>query len=269
MNRRSIPAWSPVRTVLPAALCLALAAGCGGDGDAGGSGSEPAASRESGPAGEEARTGQSGGAEAKGDAADADAPLLNPGSPEMSETAPDTFRVSFRTSEGRFLVEVRRSWAPRGADRFYNLVRHGFYDGVRFFRVLEGFVAQFGISGDPRISRAWEDATIADDPVRHENVRSTLSFATSGPDSRTTQVFVNLGDNRRLDGMGFAPFGRVVEGMGVVESLYAGYGEGAPRGRGPRQDRIQSEGNEYLKAEFPELDYVEQARIVSSSSSSG
>lgn len=254
------PVQSYVRAVLPVAVCLSLAAGCGGEGEAGGSAGEP------GTAGEEARGGQAGGGETTGGAPEAAEPLLNPGSPEMNATAPDTFRVAFRTSEGRFLVEVRRAWAPRGADRFYNLVRHGFYDGVRFFRVLEGFVAQFGISGDPRISRAWEDATIADDPVRHENVRGTLSFATSGRDSRTTQVFINLGDNGRLDDMGFAPFGQVVEGMDVVGSLYAGYGEGAPRGQGPRQDRIQSEGNEYLKAEFPELDYVERARIVSAPS---
>lgn len=189
------------------------------------------------------------------------------GSPEEGAAAPDTFRVAFETNEGRFLVEVARDWAPRGADRFYNLVRHGFYDGVRFFRVLEGFVVQFGISGDPDVSRAWKGATLPDDPVRRSNTRGTLSFATSGPNSRTTQLFINLGDNSRLDAMGFSPVGEVVEGMDVVESLYAGYGEGAPRGDGPDQDRIESEGNEYLRSEFPELDYVERARIVSPSSS--
>ncbi len=240
------------KTLLSAAVCLLLVAGCGEGEEAPDSTDVP-----------------DPGAEGGADAGAGETPLLKPEAPAMNATAPDSFRVSFETSAGTFLVEVRRAWAPRGADRFYNLVRAGFYDGVRFFRVLEGFVAQFGISGDPEVSAAWEGAAIPDDPVRRENTRGTLSFATSGPNSRTTQVFVNLGDNRRLDGMGFAPFGEVVEGMDVVESLHAGYGEGAPRGNGPRQDRIQEEGNDYLEAEFPELDHVERARIVSTSSGDG
>lgn len=244
-------------TVLP--LSILLLTGCGGGNGGAGSPEEGTAGSE--PPEEPAGSGGTGTAGAGA------APLLNPESPEMKATAPDTFRVAFETNEGRFLVEVARGWAPRGADRFYNLVRHGFYDGVRFFRVLEGFVVQFGISGDPDVSRAWKGATLPDDPVRRSNTRGTLSFATSGPNSRTTQLFINLGDNSQLDEMGFSPVGEVVEGMDVVESLYAGYGEGAPRGDGPAQDRIESEGNEYLRSEFPELDYVERARIVSPSSS--
>lgn len=180
----------------------------------------------------------------------------------MSRTAPETFRARFETSAGEFTVEVNRAWAPRGADRFYNLVRHGFYDGTRFFRVLDGFVAQFGISGDPAVTRAWEGETIPDDPVERSNERGTLTFATSGPNSRTTQLFINLADNPRLDGMGFAPIGRVVEGMSVVDDLYAGHGEGAPRGEGPAQGRIEAEGNAYLEEEFPELDYIEEAHVM-------
>lgn len=189
-------------------------------------------------------------------------PLLRPASAELNRTAPDSFRARFETSEGEFVVLVRREWAPRGADRFYNLVRNGFYDGVRFFRVLDGFVAQFGIHGDPRVFAAWREAAIRDDPVVASNVRGTLSFATSGADSRTTQVFINYGDNSQLDAMGFAPFGEVVQGMGVVDRLYAGYGEGAPNGSGPNQGRIQAEGNAYLDEAFPELDRVERAVIV-------
>jgi peptidyl-prolyl cis-trans isomerase A (cyclophilin A) len=187
-------------------------------------------------------------------------PLLNPDA--LTERAPDVFRVRFETSKGTFVVEVHRAWAPQGADRFYNLVKNGYYDGVRFFRVLEGFVAQFGIHGDPRVNAAWRGKAIPDDPVVESNVRGTLSFAMAGPHTRTTQVFINLGDNARLDGMGFAPFGRVVEGMEVVDALYAGYGEGAPRGAGPNQARIQAEGNAYLDREFPQLDYVTIATLV-------
>lgn len=188
-------------------------------------------------------------------------PLLRPQSAGMTATAPDSFTVRFETSAGDFVVLARRHWAPRGVDRFYGLVRHGFYDGVRFFRVLEGFVAQFGIHGDPEISAVWRGATIADDPVVATNRRGTLSFATSGRDSRTTQIFINSRDNTELDRMGFAPFGEAVEGMEVVDALHSGYGEGAPAGPGPRQDRIQSEGNAYLQESFPELDYVRRAMI--------
>ena len=180
----------------------------------------------------------------------------------MSQTAPDTFRVSFATTAGDFVIEARRDWAPRGVDRFYNLVREGFFDGARFFRVIEGFMAQFGIAGDPEVAAAWREARIADDPVQSSNTRGRVSFATAGPGTRTTQLFVNYGDNSRLDGMGFAPIGEVVEGMDVVDALHAGYGEGAPRGRGPDQGRIQREGNAYLESEFPDLDWVRTAEIV-------
>ena len=186
----------------------------------------------------------------------------DPSSPGFRAVAPDSFRARFVTSEGPFVIEVHRRWAPLGADRFYNLVRSGYYDGVRFFRVIDGFMAQFGIHGDPAVAAAWREQRIPDDPVRRTNLRGMVSFATAGPGTRTTQIFVNYGDNSRLDAMGFAPFGQVVEGMEVVERLYAEYGEGAPRGRGPDQGRIQAEGNAYLERAFPELDYVERATIV-------
>jgi len=190
-------------------------------------------------------------------------PLLQPESPTMSQTAPDTFQVRFETTAGEFVVEARREWAPRGVDRFYNLAREGFFDGVRFFRVIEGFMAQFGISGNAEVAAAWQTTRIEDDPVVASNTRGRVSFAMAGPGSRTTQLFINYGDNSRLDGMGFSPIGEVVSGMDVVDSLHSGYGEGAPRGRGPDQGRIQREGNAYLEREFPELDWVRAARIVS------
>lgn len=200
--------------------------------------------------------------EALGPVSPEDSVLLAPESPEMTRQAPDSFQVRFETTAGDILVSVHREWAPEGADRFYNLARQGFFDGVRFSRVIEGFVAQFGIHGDPRISAAWREARIPDDPVRHTNERGTLTFAMAGPDTRTTQIFINLVDNPRLDDMGFAPFGEVVEGLDAVERLHAGYGEGAPRGAGPAQDRIQALGNPWLEREFPELDHVERARVV-------
>jgi peptidyl-prolyl cis-trans isomerase A (cyclophilin A) len=178
------------------------------------------------------------------------------------QTAPERFRVRFETTKGAFVVEVVRAWAPQGADRFYNLVTLGFYDDVAFFRVLEGFMVQFGIHGDPDVSRVWRQARILDDPVKQPNKRGTLSFATAGPDTRTTQIFINYKDNTFLDAQGFSPFGRVVSGQSVVDALYGGYGEGAPRGAGPSQVRLQDEGNAYLKSGFPKLDYVKTARLV-------
>jgi peptidyl-prolyl cis-trans isomerase A (cyclophilin A) len=180
----------------------------------------------------------------------------------LAEKAPDTFKVNVDTSKGAFVVEVTRAWAPNGADRFYNLVKNGFFDNVRFFRVIEGFMAQFGIHGDPAISAAWRSARIPDDPVKQSNKRGYITFATAGPGTRTTQVFINLVDNGALDGQGFAPFGRVISGMKVVDKLYDGYGEGAPRGRGPDQSRIQMEGNAYLEKSFPKLDYIKTASIA-------
>ena len=175
--------------------------------------------------------------------------------------APDTYRVTFDTSKGTFTVQVTRAWAPRGADRFYELVNSGFYDAGRFFRVLPRFVVQFGINGSPEISRLWSSMRIPDDPVKHSNKRGTVTFAISGPQSRTTQVFINLRDNARLDGSGFAPFGEVVSGMDIVERLYSGYGECAPKGSGPDQTKIELEGNTYLEEHFARLDYIRKASV--------
>jgi peptidyl-prolyl cis-trans isomerase A (cyclophilin A) len=180
----------------------------------------------------------------------------------MREPAPAVFQARFETSNGDFVIEVHRDWAPLGADRFYNLVRSGYFDGVRFFRVISGFMAQFGIHGDPQVSALWRGQQIPDDPVRQSNARGTISYATAGPNTRTTQFFINYADNRRLDEMRFAPFGRVVLGMDVVDRLHAEYGEGAPRGQGPAQDRVQAEGNAYLEAYYPRLDYIRRATIA-------
>ena len=198
-----------------------------------------------------------------GGGAVSDDPLLNPSSPAMTATAPETYRARFETTKGDFVVQVQRALSPNGADRFYNLVRNGYYDGVRFFRVIDGFMAQFGMHGDPQVTAALRAAPIPDDPVAASNARGTITFAMTGqPNSRTTQVFINYRDNSNLDAMGFAPFGEVVEGMDVVDQLYAGYGEGAPNGSGPSQAQIQAEGNEYLEREFPQLDSIERATIV-------
>jgi peptidyl-prolyl cis-trans isomerase A (cyclophilin A) len=186
--------------------------------------------------------------------------LKTPGA--LKETAPAVYKAKFETSAGSFVVEVHRDWAPLGADRFYNLVKNGFYDDCRFFRVLSGFMAQFGINGDPAVSSVWRGATIGVDPVKESNKRGYLTYAMGGsPDTRTTQVFINFGDNARLDQSGFAPFGKIASGMDVVEKLYAEYGEGAPRGTGPDQGRIQMEGNTYLTKEFPKQDYIKKATI--------
>jgi peptidyl-prolyl cis-trans isomerase A (cyclophilin A) len=186
---------------------------------------------------------------------------------EASARAPDTFRARFETSKGAFVVEAHRRWAPRGADRFHELVKSGFFDNTRFFRVVTSFMVQFGVHGDPDLNQAWDPLTIADDSVTQSNARGYVTFATAGPDSRTTQVFINLIDNRQLDGMGFAPFGRVVEGMEVVDSLYAGYGDGPPGGFGPDQTRLMREGNAYLDRDFPRLDFVRTARLIPDSTS--
>jgi cyclophilin family peptidyl-prolyl cis-trans isomerase len=191
-------------------------------------------------------------------------PLREPTEEELGRAAPDSFRVSFETSRGPFIVVARRSWAPHGVDRFYYLTKHHFYDSTYFFRVIENFVAQFGISGDAAINDAWTDRRIADDSVRHGNTRGTISFASQGPNTRTVQLFVNLKDNPKLDtfGGGFPPIAEVVQGMTTVESLYAGYGEGAPGGFGPRQDLIMRQGNAYLRRYFPRLDQIRSAIVV-------
>lgn len=170
--------------------------------------------------------------------------------------------MRFETSEGPFVVEVHRAWAPLGADRFYNLVKAGFYDDTRVYRVVEGFVAQFGLNGDPYVNQAWKTAYIVDDPVVESNVRGRITFAKGGLHTRTTEVFINLRDNRRLDENRFAAFGEVVEGMDVVDRFYAGYGDGPPRGDGPYQAMVEARGNAYLDAEFPLLTRIVSARIL-------
>ncbi len=177
-----------------------------------------------------------------------------------TEKAPDKYTVKLKTTKGDILIDVERAWAPLGADRFYNLVKSGFYDDTAFFRVIPGFMAQIGIHGDPKVAAAWRAARIQDDPVKGSNTRGMVSFATAGPNTRTTQFFINFGNNARLDGMGFAPFGKV-RNMDIVDKLHGGYGEGAPNGKGPNQGRLNREGNKYLKADFPELDYIEKATI--------
>ena len=178
-----------------------------------------------------------------------------------NEPAPASYKVKFDTSKGVFVLQVTRAWAPKGADRFYNLVKNGFYDNARFFRVISGFMVQFGIHADPKVSAVWREARIPDDPVKQSNKRGLITFATAGPNTRTTQVFINFGDNGALDRQGFAPFGQVVSGMNVVDALFAGYGEGAPSGQGPEQGRIQREGNAYLTRDFAKLDYIKKATI--------
>jgi peptidyl-prolyl cis-trans isomerase A (cyclophilin A) len=185
--------------------------------------------------------------------------LSNPAA--LREQAPATYKARFDTTKGVFVIEVNRDWAPNGADRFFNLVKNGFYDNVRFFRVITGFMVQFGISGDPKISAPWREARIPDDPVKQSNKRGFITYAMAGPNTRTSQVFINFGDNASLDGQGFSPFGRVITGMDVVDKLNAEYGEGAPRGRGPDQGRLQMEGNAYLERDFGRLDSVKKATI--------
>src|SRR5262245_37294667 len=181
---------------------------------------------------------------------------------KLKETAPETFKARFETTKGAFTIEVTRSLSPKGADRFYNLVRSGYFKDVAFFRVVPGFMAQFGIHGDPKISAAWRPARIPDDPVKGSNTRGTLTYAMGGPNTRTTQLFINFGDNSRLDKDGFSPFGKVTEGMDVVDKLNGEYGDGPPYGRGPNQGQLQMEGNALLKKDFPNLDYIKSATIL-------
>lgn len=176
----------------------------------------------------------------------------------LTAKAPQRFDVTFKTTKGDFTVSVHRAWAPLGADRFYNLARSGFFDGVKFFRVVPGFVVQFGISPDPKISKAWRAATIRDDPVTRHNVRGTVAFASAGADTRTTQLFVNLADNSNLDSGGFAPIGAVSRGMSVVDRLYSGYGE-APTSH---QGEMESQGNDWLDKNFPKLDSIETTTVA-------
>lgn len=190
-------------------------------------------------------------------------PLLDPTAAFWGARAPEEYRVRITTSRGPFVVAVARAWAPRAADRFYNLVRAGFFDDSRFYRVVPGFIAQFGIAGDPRVARVWAAHAFPDDSAAAPDVRGSVAFAMTGPNTRTTQVFINLADNRRLDAQGFAPFGRVVEGMDVVDALYSAYGERSGGGmRAGRQAPLFDGGNSYVDAAYPRLDRLVKAEIV-------
>ena len=182
--------------------------------------------------------------------------LLDPSA--LKEQAPATYKVDFDTSAGKFVVEVHRDWAPKGADRFYNLVKNGYYDDCRFFRVIPGFMVQFGINGDPALNKVWAPSRIQDDPVKKSNTKGMITFATGGPNTRTTQVFINYANNANLDAQGFAPFGEVTAGMEVVQKLYSDYGSGPQN----RFMEIQQQGNAFLTKQFPKLDYIKTATIA-------
>jgi len=186
-----------------------------------------------------------------------DPALLHPAS--LTAKAPDVFEVKFMTTKGDFVLQVTRAWAPLGADRFYNLVKHGFYSDVAFFRVVSGFVVQFGLGPNPAVNRAWENATIRDDRVTQSNLPGTITFATAGPNTRTTQVFINLGKNTFLDSQGFAPFGQIMSGTDVVNALYGGYGDN-PTGH---QGEITEGGKAYLEKNYPKLDKIISATVTS------
>lgn len=183
-----------------------------------------------------------------------DPALLHPDT--LHAKAPEVFDVKFETTRGDFTVQVTRTWAPIGSDRFYNLVKHGYFTGAAFFRVVPGFIVQFGLSSDPAVNRAWRNANIKDDPVTHSNKRGTITFATAGPNTRTTQLFINYADNSPLDRQGFAAFGLVVSGMDVVDKIYSGYGER------PDQGAITTQGLAYLQKNFPNLDTIKSTTIV-------
>jgi peptidyl-prolyl cis-trans isomerase A (cyclophilin A) len=177
--------------------------------------------------------------------------------------APGDYRVRFDATPGSFVVQVRREWAPLGADRFKELVEEKYYDSASFFRVIPGFMAQFGIAANPVDSRKWANQRLIDDPVKHKNTRGRISFAMGGKNTRTTQCFINFGDNSRLDPEGFTPFGEVVEGMDVVDKLYSGYGEEQPNGKGPKQGLLwQDGGQKYLQDNFPRMSYIKQAVVL-------
>lgn len=193
----------------------------------------------------------------------ADSPLMNPKHPLWSETAPDVFVVKFETTKGEFAIQAHRDWAPRGVDRFFNLTRTRFFDDSRFFRVRAGFIVQFGIPGDAIVAKRWEHEKLEDDTARRSNTRGFVSYAMTGPNERTTQLFINLSDNSRLDREGFAPIGEVTSGMDVVNRLYAGYGESAGGGmRGGNQGKMFAEGNAFLDREFALLDKIIRAAVL-------
>jgi peptidyl-prolyl cis-trans isomerase A (cyclophilin A) len=176
----------------------------------------------------------------------------------LKDKAPETYQVKFSTTRGDFTLTVTRAWAPIGADRFYNLVKHHFYDNATVFRVVPGFVAQFGLSAYPPVSAAWKNANLKDDPVTQSNKKGYITFATAGPNTRTTQVFINLVDNERLDKMGFAPFGQVTAGMHAIDLFYDQYGDAS----GPDQDQIEKQGKPYLDKGWPKLDIINSATLI-------
>lgn len=180
----------------------------------------------------------------------------------VSDHAPDLFKAKFETSKGDFMVEVHRDWAPHGADRFYNLIEEDFFKDVRFHRVVRDYIVQWGINGNPALSRLWSNRYIPDDPSKEKNKRGTITFATRGPVTRSTQVFINLRDNSALDKSGFVPFGNVAEGMDVVEGLYKSYGDAPPRGTGPDPTQVELQGNKYLEDKFPRLDYIKRVSLL-------
>jgi cyclophilin family peptidyl-prolyl cis-trans isomerase len=189
--------------------------------------------------------------------------LLQPDSAELVAPAPARFDVKLETSQGPVLLTVHRDWAPIGADRFYYLLRNGFFDGERFFRVRKGFIAQFGLNGDPAVIAQWKNRTMPDDSVRASNLRGRLAYAMTGPNTRTTQIFINLVDNPRLDAQGFAPFAEITSGMDAVLRIYSDYGESAGGGvRAGKQGLIEAGGNAYLTRAFPKLDYIVRATII-------
>jgi len=180
--------------------------------------------------------------------------LMNPGS--LRAKAPDIYKVQFTTTKGNVVIEIHRDWAPLGADRFYNLVRNGFFTDAAFFRVVPNFIVQFGLGANPAVNKVWQNANFRDDPVKESNKRATLTFATAGPNTRTTQLFINLKDNAPLDAQGFAPFGTVVDGMDVVDKIYPGYGER------PDQGKLTAEGKPYIDKNFPMLDRITAAKVL-------
>jgi peptidyl-prolyl cis-trans isomerase A (cyclophilin A) len=188
-------------------------------------------------------------------------PLLRPN--RYTETAPQEFQVRLETTAGDVVIQVHRAWAPLGADRFYNLVKGGYYDDTRVYRVVEGFMAQFGLNGDPYVNRAWKSEFLVDDPVVESNTRGRVAFAKGGRHSRTTEVFISYKDNSSLDAQDFAPFGEVIEGMEAVDEFYSAYGDGPPRGEGPYQAMAVARANEYLDADFPELTKILRATVTS------
>jgi peptidyl-prolyl cis-trans isomerase A (cyclophilin A) len=185
-----------------------------------------------------------------------DPALLHPST--LNAKAPESFQVKFTTTKGDFVVDVTRAWAPLGADRFYNLVKHGFFTDAAFFRNVPGFIVQFGLSADPAVNKVWQSANIKDDPGKQSNAPATITFATAGPNTRTTQLFINFGSNSFLDSQGFSPFGKVTSGMDVVQKLYSGYGER------PDQGAITSQGKAYLDKNFPDIDMIKSATLVPS-----